>query len=413
MSMLPGNGELAASRSVVVHDDGKDSFTLEARPQTFLESLNLTPEQMASFIDDAGSFLYLTHAQGSQCSGSAYDLMVVEHSDVDPDNYFTLSCSGMTHFTGYNSDFTPLRQWEREFSLFHRIRCIPFFAKYCTWKTYSVWKKNVKRGKIKTNANALRGSLFFFTPSLRNALIKIQTLCQETLCMKLVEAEPGKTYELHEFEQAQEDLQADRAKALVLFTGDAQQLARIACDEVVDAFLKAAKIVADHRMTFMERASLRSECRKLTRFLRLVDFHIITMLRELALESVRVAYKLTAPPILPPHVVFRDEHSNSESSGFSAAAIGGSSDFDDESIKLQCVPLLRVEVSYVGGELEYVVAHCCCSMLNRSQTRRDQVLAASFRRAACLRKLVDSVPQGRGHSRPRLCPPRSRIVRHV
>ena len=36
-----------------------------------------------------------------------------------------------------------------------------------------------------------------------------------------------------------------------------------ACDDVVDQNLKQAGIV-DHRMTFMERAALRSECRKLT-----------------------------------------------------------------------------------------------------------------------------------------------------
>jgi len=61
----------------------------------------------------------------------------------------------------------------------------------------------------------------------------------------------------------------------------------VACDEVVDHFLRINNIVADHKMTFMERASLRSECRKLTRFLRLVDFVVIDTMRNLALDSVR------------------------------------------------------------------------------------------------------------------------------
>ena len=42
-------------------------------------------------------------------------------------------------------------------------------------------------------------------------------------------------------------------------------------------------------MTFMERASLRSECRKLTRFLKLCDFIVIDTLRDLARDSVREA----------------------------------------------------------------------------------------------------------------------------
>ncbi|KAJ8609534.1 hypothetical protein CTAYLR_006022 [Chrysophaeum taylorii] len=306
---------------------------------------------MASFIDDTGSFLYLTHARGAQCSGSAYDLIVVGHSEVESHNYFTLSCNGITHFSGYNSDFTPMRQWEREYGLFHRIRRIPFFAKYRAWKTFSVWKKNVKRGKIRASITALRASLFIFIPSLREALIKIQTLCQETLRMKLVEAEPGKTYELELFEREQEQLQSDRAKTLVVFTSDAQQLARVACDEVVDAFLKTAKIVADHRMTFMERASLRSECRKLTRFLRLVDFHVITTLRELALESVRVAYELASPSTLPPYVVHCDEPAETDAT-VSFAGIGPADLDDDSSVDTQCAPLLRIELSYSSSDLE-------------------------------------------------------------
>ncbi|KAH8072853.1 dynein light chain binding protein [Aureococcus anophagefferens] len=293
----------------------------EPKKRSFLESLNLTPQQMASFIDDAGNFLYLTHSRDTLHAGSAYDLVVVEHALVDSGDYFTLSCSGMTHFTGVNSDFTPLHQWEREYGLFHEMRRIPFFAKYRAWKTFSVWKKNVKRNKVRAAILALKGSLFLFIPSLRDALLEIQALCQKTLALSLLEAEPGKTYELDEFAAAQAHLQDRRAEALVRFSGDVQSLARTACDEVVDSFLRAAKIVADHRMTFMERASLRSECRKLTRFLRLVDFHVVNALRELALESARNALALAAPDVVPTHVIHRDEPP--EAKGDDDVGLGG------------------------------------------------------------------------------------------
>lgn len=71
---------------------------------------------------------------------------------------------------------------------------------------------------------------------------------------------------------------------------------KIACDEVVDQFLRINNIVADHKMTFMERASLRSECRKLTRFLRLVDFIVIDTMRNLALDSVRETVRASHMP---------------------------------------------------------------------------------------------------------------------
>ena len=61
---------------------------------------------------------------------------------------------------------------------------------------------------------------------------------------------------------------------------------RSACDEVVDEFLKANNIVANHKMTFMERASLRSECRRLTRFLRLVDIMMANFLKTLMLDTM-------------------------------------------------------------------------------------------------------------------------------
>lgn len=65
------------------------------------------------------------------------------------------------------------------------------------------------------------------------------------------------------------------------FSEKIHEVARSALDEVVDGFLKANGIVADHRMTFMERTSLRSECRRLTQFLRLVDFVVVDTLRDL------------------------------------------------------------------------------------------------------------------------------------
>lgn len=331
---------LGGERSMIVagtNVNGSISTKGAKEKKTFLDSLKLPPEQLEALINDPGYFLYLSNASSS---GLAYDLIVVEHSQINPDDYLTLSCSGMTHFSGFHSEFTPLRQWEREFGMFHRMREIPFFAKYRAWKMFTVWRKNVKRGKIKASMNALRSSLFVFIPSLRDALLKIQCLCQDTLCMTLINAQPGKTYELDEFERAQEQLLAERTSGLQVFTNDAQQLARAACDDVVDAFLKAAKIVADHRMTFMERASLRSECRKLTRFLRLVDFHVITTLRDLALESVDVAYKLAAPSSLPPRRILCDEEDRDVSFKSELDIL------DDEGEDTKLVPLLRVEVSY-------------------------------------------------------------------
>lgn len=71
------------------------------------------------------------------------------------------------------------------------------------------------------------------------------------------------------------------------FSEKVHEVARASLDEVVDGFLRTNGIVADHRMTFMERTSLRSECRRLTQFLRLVDFVVVDTLRDLVRKERR------------------------------------------------------------------------------------------------------------------------------
>ena len=78
----------------------------------------------------AGNFLYMRRKRGP--SSTAYTLEVVEHHETDPDAYYTMSRSGITHFVGSESEFTSLDQWEREFYLYQRVRRIDFFAQ-CVW----------------------------------------------------------------------------------------------------------------------------------------------------------------------------------------------------------------------------------------------------------------------------------------
>ena len=121
-----------------------EAGSLATAGNSFLSNLALTPAQMANFIDDPGNFLYLSTRAGS--GGMAYDLSVVEHADIDPEDYYTLSCSGLTHFMGNASDFTPLERWEREYSLFNKMRSIGFFARYRKWyykHTVRLWSNEV------------------------------------------------------------------------------------------------------------------------------------------------------------------------------------------------------------------------------------------------------------------------------
>ena len=113
---------------------------------SFLDSLELSNEQMASFIDDAGSFLYLTRRSRQS---SAYDLRVCEWAEVDESDYFTVSCNGVTQFERTDSEFTSLNVFEKEYKDYHAMARIPFFFKYRSWKTFQVWKKARSRRPVR------------------------------------------------------------------------------------------------------------------------------------------------------------------------------------------------------------------------------------------------------------------------
>ena len=120
-------------------------------------------------------------------------------------------------------------------------------------------------------------------------------------------------------------------------------IVRAACDEIVDQFLRQNKIVADHKMTFMERASLRSECRKLTRFLRLTDFIVVDTLRDLALDSVLDAVSFVRPLVMPERAIRCVKPAEADDAmgmvvGDDAAAAGGDG----------ATPLFTVNASFGG-----------------------------------------------------------------
>lgn len=91
------------------------------------------------------------------------------------------------------------------------------------------------------------------------------------------------------------------------FSDDVRALVRGACDEVLDGFLGSNGIQADHKMTFMERAALRTECRKLTKYIRLTDFLVRDTLLGLALESTGDVLKWVSLEHIPPPVIRTSE----------------------------------------------------------------------------------------------------------
>jgi hypothetical protein len=89
-----------------------------------------------SFIDKVienpftEEFVYLRSADGP------YDLEIVSHSQIDRNDYHTMSRAGVTHFYKGDTEFTALDQWEREYFLHTRMMEVNFFKKFRAWKAY-------------------------------------------------------------------------------------------------------------------------------------------------------------------------------------------------------------------------------------------------------------------------------------
>ena len=238
---------------------------------------------------------------------SVYDLEVVPQEYINPDHYFTLSKEGVTIYKDRSSHFTMLNQWEREARLFNKISNIHFFAVYKRWKAFKVWKTGLRGGKMEIASNALQNSLFVLCTPLRVALLTIRSTSMPMASMGMLNLPPGEVFDLDDFVKVQMVVQDDLRVKLDALSTIVLTSAREACDKVVDQFLKANNIAANHKMTFMERAALRSECRRLTRFLRMVDImmkdFLMTMIKE-AMEKLMHAHELSASN---PHIEIADD----------------------------------------------------------------------------------------------------------
>ena len=171
-------------------------------PQSFIDSLNLTAQQLAEF--NSGSFLYLREsARAQQGTLSAYNLDVIPHILIDPKDYYTISQQGITHFRGDSVTFTDLESWERNFQTFWSIRHIRFFQVYKKWKAFYQWSKWLSNLRLSRAGQNLQKNLFLFNMRLQKPLLHLHANCQTAREQELIEVDEDKTYKLSEFVEVQ------------------------------------------------------------------------------------------------------------------------------------------------------------------------------------------------------------------
>jgi dynein heavy chain len=153
----------------------------------------------------------------------------------------------------------------------------------------------------------IESTLFVFNPPLRRAMINVREMTIPLTNTGMLSLPKGQIFDLDDFIRAQAHVHDELRSKLRHLSHSVLNTVRSACDEVVDQFLKINNIAANHKMTFMERAALRSECKKLTRFLRMMDILIADFLRSMVTDALLKLVESVESDSVEPRTEISDE----------------------------------------------------------------------------------------------------------
>jgi len=225
-----------------------------------------------------------------------YEFEIVPFSKINPNDYMTISIRGVTHYANGELDYQDLSDWQRDQEMYRKIIQIAFFEKYQRWKLFSVWKSAMRNQRVQKCSRTLNAHLFALDPTLCDSLLRARGLCVRIAAWSLLEVNPVTTYTLEEFEVAQRAKRDQVVQELrVVWTQIKDELLQ-SCTVSLQLFLKAngfGQKVQDKEdtrsgddtareaqereeetsgMSYTERATTRTQCRKLTKFIRMVQY---------------------------------------------------------------------------------------------------------------------------------------------
>ncbi|KAA0194622.1 Dynein heavy chain 6 axonemal [Fasciolopsis buskii] len=265
-------------------------------------------------------FFYLTHALPKRSTKyHYYNLRVAKFDHLNRDNYYTLSRHGCTHMVANDEiEHISLERFEVEYKTFVEICKIPTFARFRLWKGFMRWRKVIRYTKMEQCRRFLRDNLYIANSCLRPALLNVREMCYRISDMGLCKMEKGRTYTLLEFLTNQVNQLNEVCTRLCEFRELVKEVVRSACrtalleagfmpdDYFVDSnasplcmesqnmgtsYLSSGYDVdifseVPDKMTFTEMAAKRKHCQRLTCFIRLADYQIVTTLHTLTVNSV-------------------------------------------------------------------------------------------------------------------------------
>eukprot|EP00899_Mesostigma_viride_P007437 jgi/Mesvir1/16695/Mv15092-RA.1 len=180
-------------------------------------------------------FVYLRRAYIDRTSYNPYALEVVPFHMLDPNDFYTMSSRGITHYVdGGNADFTSLEQYEREYELFHAMTQLKVFRKFRSWKGFSLWRRAVRRTKLARARTQLEKNLFSLNPIFQVSMGRVRQLCFGLSCVRLHQLVTGLMYSLRDFLAAQHEQQDNVSQQLASFAADTLAAVKSACLSALD-----------------------------------------------------------------------------------------------------------------------------------------------------------------------------------
>uniref|UniRef100_A0A670YGW1 Uncharacterized protein n=1 Tax=Pseudonaja textilis TaxID=8673 RepID=A0A670YGW1_PSETE len=251
-------------------------------------------------------FLYMTPAvPKSSIEYDTYNLKIVSYDCINKNDYYTISPQAVIHTYNGEVEYLELERWEQEYVYHRALVKITIFAIFRKWKSFNVWRKNVRCKKINSCRRALQKNLFIVNACLRPAILNIQEMCYRIGDMVLCQIEKGYIYTLIEFKGTQFSQLKDVASRLSEFRELAKEVVRGACrtalletgftpDDYFYSIENTGTNEQPERMTYTEQANKRAQCGRLTCFIRLADYLIVNTMHVLAVKSVAtLLYYLT------------------------------------------------------------------------------------------------------------------------
>ncbi|OHT12593.1 Dynein heavy chain family protein [Tritrichomonas foetus] len=252
---------------------------------------------------------------------NVYFLVVVPPTEVNWDDYYTLSADGITSYNKSKGEFTKLDQWIRECVIYIKIKNISFFKLYEQWRSFTLLHTITKCQLITAANTSITNTYFNVDAVLRKAVLDLQSCCNRLLKYSLVDVKSSQTLTLQQFIDRQYAHEAEvsvhirelleEARISIVHacdvtyesTGSNHDAAKAAKKEAEQQEKKQAKkkpihkhktqekkkksIASSDMMVYTQLATQRFCYKRLSRFIRLCDYMLIHTLYVFVVESCR------------------------------------------------------------------------------------------------------------------------------